>query len=239
VLIGGAVFPLFGAFYFWFPKWSGRLYKERLGRLSFWLLLIGFNLTFFPMHNLGLMGMPRRVYTYPGALGWTQYNQLASLGAIFIVASVASTIVNLLTSLRTGDAAGPSPWGGETLEWSLPSPPPHYNYLHIPTVAGLNAVWDAEADQPYVTGMRFDRRQVLVTKTLDGEPDHVEELPGNSPWPFWLAVTIAVALWGAIFFAWWFLIGLALSGAVLIMWFLPKKEDLREEILREGGEVPA
>jgi cytochrome c oxidase subunit I+III len=239
VLIGGAIFPLFGALHFWFPKWTGRMFSERLGRLSFGLMLIGFNLTFFPMHNLGFMGMPRRVYTYPGGLGWTPLNQLASIGAVFIAVAVAVVIINLLTSLRRGVEAGPNPWGADTLDWSVPSPPPSYNYLHLPTVNGLNALWDAEEDQPQVTGMRYDKRQVLVTKTLDAEPDHLEELPGDSPWPFWLAVSLAIALWGAIFFAWWFLVGLALSGIVLVLWFLPKKEEIIEEKIVEAREVPA
>jgi cytochrome c oxidase subunit 1 len=237
VLIGGALFPLFGAFYFWFPKWTGRMYSEAMGQTSFWLLLIGFNLTFFPMHILGLYGMPRRVYTYLPGLGWGNLNQLASIGAVFIALSVLTMIINFLVSRVSGRVAGPNPWNADTLEWSLSSPPPLYNYLHVPTVSGVNAVWDAAPDQPYVTGMRFDRREILVTKVLDAEPDHTEMLPEHSLWPFILACTTCLGLWGAIFFAWWFTIGAVLSGIALIGWFWPSDRELRDHIVRESGEL--
>src|SRR5437764_9288637 len=197
VLIGGAVFPLFGAFYFWFPKWTGRMYNEALGKLSFWLMLIGFNLTFFPMHILGLEGMPRRVYTYGAGMHWASMSGLASLGALFIVLSVLTTIINFAVSRRGGVAAGMNPWNADSLEWSIASPPPVYNFLHIPVVSGPNAVWDAAPDQPYVTGMRFDKRELLVPRTLDAEPDHREEIPGHSRAPFFLAVTTSFGLIGS------------------------------------------
>jgi cytochrome c oxidase subunit 1 len=116
VLIGGAVFPLFGAFYYWFPKVTGRLLDERAGRWKFWLFFIGFNLTFFPMHQLGLIGMPRRVYTYPGGLGWDELNLLASIGAALIAGSVALFLANAIWSRRSGQIAGDDPWHAGTLE---------------------------------------------------------------------------------------------------------------------------
>ena len=237
VLIGGALFPLFGAFHFWFPKWTGRMYSEVMGQISFWLLLIGFNATFFPMHILGLYGMPRRVYTYQPGLHWGGLNQLASAGAVFMALSVLTMIINFLVGRKAGAEAGANPWNADTLEWSLPSPPPLYNYLHVPTVSGLNAIWDAAPDQPYVTGMRFDRREILVTRVLDAEPDHTEQLPAHSLWPFLLASTMCVGLWGAIFFAWWFTIGAVLSGIALIGWFWPSDDELKDHILREKGEL--
>ena len=225
VLIGGAVFPLFGAFHFWFPKWTGRMYGEGLGQLSFWLLLVGFNVTFFPMHILGLHGMPRRVYTYGAETGWGRLNALASMGAVLIALSILTMLINFVMHRRRGAAAGPNPWNADTLEWSVPSPPPVYNFLHLPTVAGPNAVWDAAPDQPYVTGMRFDKREVLVTKTLDAEPDHKHELPGHSLAPFLLAVTSTVGLIGSIFYGWWFTVGMIVSAAVLVYWFWPKRGE--------------
>src|SRR5947209_2852988 len=131
VLIGGAVFPLFGAFYFWFPKWTGRMYHEAMGKLSFWLLLIGFNLTFFPMHILGVEGMPRRVYTYGAGMHWASMNGLASFGALFIALSVLTTIINFAMSRRGGVLVGANPWNADSLEWAVASPPPAYNFLHI------------------------------------------------------------------------------------------------------------
>jgi cytochrome c oxidase subunit I+III len=136
VLIGGAVFPLFGAFYYWFPKITGRLLDERAGRWNFWLFFIGFNLTFFPMHQLGLIGMPRRVYTYPGGLGWDELNLLASIGAALIAASVALFVANAIWSRRYGQIAGADPWHAGTLEWATTSPPPAWNFEHIPVVSG-------------------------------------------------------------------------------------------------------
>jgi cytochrome c oxidase subunit 1 len=235
VLIGGAVFPLFGALHFWFPKWTGRMFSERMGQVSFWLMMVGFNLVFFPMHILGLQGMPRRVYTYLPGTGWGPLNQLQSFGAIFIVLAVLTMLANFFVSARSGAEAGANPWDADTLEWSIASPPPCYNYLHVPTVSGPNANWDAAPDQPYVTGMRFDKREVLVTRTLDAEPSHVEELPEHSPWPFVLALTSLLGLWGAIFFAWWFSIGMVISGIALIAWFWPKEKDLHEHVVRERG----
>src|SRR2546421_206546 len=122
VLIGGAVFPLFGGFYYWFPKMTGRMLSERLGKWNFWLFFIGFNLTFFPMHNLGLHGMPRRVYTYPAGMGWNGANLLASIGAAMIAASVLAFIGNIAWSLRRGALACENPWGAGTLEWATSSP---------------------------------------------------------------------------------------------------------------------
>jgi cytochrome c oxidase subunit 1 len=108
VLIGGAVFPLFGAFYYWFPKITGRMMSERLGKWNFWLFLIGFNVTFFPMHLLGLHGMPRRVYTYPTEMGWGTMNAIASLGALTIALSVLLFVVNVWRSLRTARRPAPT-----------------------------------------------------------------------------------------------------------------------------------
>ncbi len=233
VLIGGAVFPLFGALHFWFPKWTGRMYSEALGTLSFWLLLIGFNVTFFPMHLLGLYGMPRRVYTYDAGTGWGSLNALASMGAALIALSILTMLINFATHRQHGPLAGPNPWHADTLDWAVASPPPPYNFLHIPVVSGLSAVWDAAPDQPYVTGIRFDKREVLVTKTLDAEPDHKHELPGHSLAPFLLAVTTTIGLIGSIFFGWWFTVGMVSSGVVLIYWFWPRSEDVREQLLVE------
>jgi cytochrome c oxidase subunit I+III len=239
VLIGGAVFPLFGAFHFWFPKWTGRMYSEGLGQLSFWLLLVGFNVTFFPMHLLGLYGMPRRVYTYGAQTGWGPLNALASMGAVPIALSVLVMLINFAVHRRRGAPAGPNPWNADTLEWSVSSPPPVYNFVHLPTVAGVNAVWDAAPDQPYVTGMRFDKRELLVTKTLDAEPDHRHEIPGHSLAPFLLAFTSTVGLAGSIFYAWWFTIGMVLSGVVLVYWYWPNREEVREHLARDRGIIVA
>src|SRR3954471_13411929 len=151
VLIGGAVFPLIGGVYYWFPKVTGRLLDERTGRGSFWLLLVGFNVTFFPLHQLGLHGMPRRVYTYLPESGWGSLNLLASMGALVIATALLITLVNIARSLRHGKIAGADPWGADSLEWTTVSPPPPYNFAEPPVVATRAPAWEP-ADETRVVG---------------------------------------------------------------------------------------
>jgi cytochrome c oxidase subunit 1 len=230
VLIGGAVFPLFGAFYHWFPKITGRLLSERLGKWNFWLFFIGMNVTFFPMHTLGLEGMPRRVYTYLAETGWGRLNLMASLGAVLIVASVALFIVNVLWSRRRGIIAGPNPWDAESLEWATASPPPSYGFLHIPIVRGRSPLWVAGTEMPVVTGLRTDRREVLVTTLLDAEPDNRHHSPGPTIWPFMLAITVGIGFIGAIFNPWGIPAGIVLGFLAYIGWAWPRNAGERERI---------
>ena|SRR6266540_4892201 len=141
VLFGGLVFGLFGGFYYWFPKLYGRFLDERLGKLNFWTMVIGFNLTFFPMHLVGLYGMPRRTYRYDSGLGWETLNQIETVGAFIIALSVLIFIVNVVISRRSGAPSGSDPWDGRTLEWSIPSPPPEYNFAEIPEVEARDDFW--------------------------------------------------------------------------------------------------
>jgi len=142
VLFGGAVFGVFAGLHYWFPKMSGRLLSNGLGILQFWLLFIGFNVTFMPLHFLGLIGMPRRVYTYLPNLGWDAPNLISSLGVPFIVLSVLIFLYNVAASLRSGRKAGDDPWDGYTLEWTTTSPPQAYNFVSIPTVRGRRPLYD-------------------------------------------------------------------------------------------------
>ena len=142
VLFGGTVFGIFAGFYYWFPKMSGKLMNERLGQIQFWLMLIGINLTFFSMHILGLLGMPRRVYTYPDNLGWNEINLLQTVGAFMLGLAIMVFFWNLITSLRSGLPAGDDPWDAYTLEWDTSSPPVHYNFLTIPTVRSRRPFYD-------------------------------------------------------------------------------------------------
>ena len=145
-------------------------------------------------------------------------------------------MINFAVSRRSGALAGANPWNADSLEWSVASPPPPYNFVHIPVVSGLNAIWEGESDQPYVTGLALDKREVLVTKTLDADPDHVEELPEPSWAPLALTITTTIGLAGSIFQGWWFSIGAVLSGIVLIFWFWPKKyRQLRTENASEAS----
>ena len=141
VLFGGSVFGIFSAFYYWLPKMTGWLMDERLGKIHFWIMLIGFNLTFFPQHILGLLGMPRRYYTYAAGQGWEIWNLMSTVGAYLIALSVLVFIINFFLSARRARVAGPNPWEAATLEWSTSSPPPDYNFAKIPTVTRMNPLW--------------------------------------------------------------------------------------------------
>src|SRR5436190_8334203 len=124
IIFGAAVFPIFGGMYYWFPKVTGRMYFERPGQISFWIIFLGTNLLFFPMHIVGLFGMPRRQYTYPDGLGWAAYNLAETIGAYFTAAGIALLFGNLVWSRFRGEPCGPDPWRGATLEWATASPPP-------------------------------------------------------------------------------------------------------------------
>ncbi|MBA3431836.1 MAG: cbb3-type cytochrome c oxidase subunit I, partial [Actinobacteria bacterium] len=142
VLFGGSVFAIFAAFYYWIPKMSGRLMNERLGKLHFWLMLIGFNLTFFPMHQLGIDGMNRRIADYSASTGWQTLNLLSTAGTAILALSITVFLINFFTSMRKGDIAGDDPWSGNTLEWATTSPPPPHNFTHIPPVKSERPVYD-------------------------------------------------------------------------------------------------
>jgi cytochrome c oxidase subunit 1 len=143
VLFGGSVFGMFGAFYYWLPKMTGWKLSERLGVVHFWIMLAGFNLAFFPMHIVGLLGMPRRIYTYAGGQGWDTLNLLSTIGAFLIALSVLVFMINFVVSAAKRATAGDDPWRAATLEWATTSPPPEYNFARVPTVKGRNPLWAA------------------------------------------------------------------------------------------------
>src|SRR5215212_1623948 len=235
VLIGGSVFPLFGAFYYWFPKWTGRMLSERAGHWNFLLMFIGFNLVFFPMHQLGLNGMPRRVYTYLPDTGWGTLNLIASIGAFVLAAGVLVFMVNAIWALRAGLVAGDNPWGAESLEWAVSSPPPHYNFHNIPVVQGRYPIWQATADAPVVRGLSTSKRETLVTSVLDAQPELRFDIPGPSIWPSLVALATGVTFIVGIFTPWAFAVGAILAGITLTCWFFgdPNYEN---KGARETGE---
>jgi cytochrome c oxidase subunit 1 len=141
VLFGGSIFGLLGATYYWFPKMSGKMMDEKLGKINFWTTFIGFNATFFPMHFLGLAGMPRRYYTYGEGSGWGFWNLIVSCGAFFLGASILLFVYNLGRSIVKGEPAGPNPWDAATAEWMIPSPPPAYNFAVTPLIHHRDPIW--------------------------------------------------------------------------------------------------
>jgi cytochrome c oxidase subunit 1 len=143
VLFGGTIFGVFAGIYFWFPKMTGFKLRDGLGKWHFWLMLIGFNLTFFPMHVLGLRGMPRRIALYPADRGWDTLNLISSIGSYVIAISIAIFVVNLWVSIRKRHEVGDDPWEANTLEWATTSPPPPHNFDSLPRIRSERPVYDA------------------------------------------------------------------------------------------------
>jgi cytochrome c oxidase subunit 1 len=204
VLFGGAIFALFAGIYYWLPKFTGRLFNEKLGQLHFWLMLLGFNLTFQPMMVAGLMGMPRRVYTYPSGFGLEIWNLLATIGAFVIALSILVFIINAIYSLvmRRGEVAGADPWDGRTLEWSIPSPPPPYNFAEIPHVRARDPYWH----EKYVEDQE-GRPVPVVAGGANGEEHHEAEghgghgihMPSPSYFPLIAALGFPIIGYGFIY----------------------------------------
>jgi cytochrome c oxidase subunit 1 len=177
VLFGGSVLALFGGAYYWFPKMFGRMLGDGLGKVHFWLTFVGMNLTFFPMHFLGLNGMPRRVYTYTEGLGFELWNRIETIGSLVLGASFLVFIYNIIKSWRT--AAPADPWDGATLEWSIPSPPQEFNFPALPTVYSRDPLWE----------QRRTHGEAPEAKRMSGEGIH---LPNPSFWPIVTALGLAV-----------------------------------------------
>ena len=176
VLFGGSIMGLMGGIYYWFPKVTGRLLSEKLGQWHFWLMFIGMNVTFGPMHLVGIDGMPRRIYTYDESMGWEFLNQLETVGAFIIAFSVVIFLVNFFKSVRSGEVAGDDPWDGRTLEWAIPSPPPEYNFARIPVVHSNEPFWDQKHPE-----LKHD-----VPVIAGGASEEAEEsihMPNPSYWP--------------------------------------------------------
>jgi len=230
VMVGGLLFPLFGALFYWLPKMTGRMLHEGAGKWSFWTVFVGFNLAFFPMHILGILGQPRRTYTYAPGLGWALPNLLETIGGFLLAAGILLIFANWWWSLRHGDPAPANPWGGDSLEWATSSPPPEYNFASIPTVRSLTPVWDqpeladGAAQPPELGGRPLTGGHVtLSTSLLDARPLAVVPMPHASPWPLVAALGLLVFFYGALFAAWFLAAaGVAVFGAGMVGWFWPR-----------------
>ena len=226
VLIGGMVFPLFAALYHWLPLASGRMASPRLARLGFWLSFIGFHGTFLVMHWTGLLGMPRRVWTYDAGLGWDGPNLVSSIFGFVMAFGIAATLLDLALHWRFGRKAPPNPWHADTLEWAVGQPPASYNFASLPPVASRHPLWQQPQLARAIAAGRFElpraahgRRETLGSDPVSGRPREVIHLPGNSAWPLVAGLLLAgvcVALLARAY-------GLALlaalaTGAVLLRW---------------------
>jgi cytochrome c oxidase subunit I+III len=225
VIFGAAVFPILGGMYFWFPKVTGRMYHEGVGKLSFWLTFTGTFVTFFPMHIVGILGMPRRNYTYPPGLGWSLLNFIESIGAYLLAVGLVMIVVNLAVSLFKGPAAGNDPFHGDTLEWSTTSPPPPYNYPVIPTVSSAYPMWDE--DDRERDNRRLDRGEGLLelghetpaTSAEDAILDEILSMPSHSIWPPVSALALAGVFAMLTLHHYWIAAGFLVAGGLsLIGW---------------------
>jgi cytochrome c oxidase subunit I+III len=225
VIFGAAVFPILGGMYFWFPKVSGRLYHEGVGKLSFWLTFLGTFFTFFPMHIVGLLGMPRRNYTYPPGMGWTALNFIETIGAYVLGVGLLLIVVNLAVSLRRGEQAPNDPFEGDTLEWSTTSPPPPYNYPVIPTVTSAYPMWDK--DDRELDNKRLERGEGVLerghetpaTSAEDAIWDEILTMPSHSIWPPVTALTMAGVFAMLLLSHYFIALGFTVAGLlVLVGW---------------------
>jgi cytochrome c oxidase subunit I+III len=240
VLIGGVAFPIFAGVYYWFPKYTGKLLDERLGRWNFWLLFAGVNVTFFPMHIVGLLGMPRRVYTYEAGLGWEPYNLVSSIGVLIIIAGIAVFIWNVIRSFRRGEPAGANPWGGDTLEWAVPSPPAEHGWTILPIVRSRHPLWDQ--DELYRGEERLERfvhglarwplrwRAAVVVGTADGRPQEVFRVADPSIWPLVTGLGLVCVFAAELTkLRWGIALGALIMTAAVIAWNWPQPPPMTVE----------
>jgi len=199
VLVGGMLFPLLAGFYYWLPHLSGRMPTEQLGRWGFWLTFIGFNTTFLLMHVTGLLGMPRRVYTYQADLGWDWLNLLSSIGGFIMAAGVAMIILDIVLHFRFGRVAASNPWQADTLEWAMRMPPPSYNFASLPTVTTRHPLWaypalldSIAAGEHALVEITHGRRETFGSDAITGRVREIIHLPGNSWLPLQAALALAV-----------------------------------------------
>jgi len=217
VLFGGLMLGVFSGFYYWWPKMFGRMLDERLGKINFWTLLIGFNLTFFPMHIVGLLGMPRRTYRYDDGMGWDALNMIETVGGFVVALGTLVFLVNMIVTARKPRNAPADPWDGRSLEWSVPSPTPEYNFADIPRIEARDDWWhrkyteDSEGRLVKLpTGGAVDEADLDVHQV---EEEHHIHLPSPSFYPFVVALGLPVLGYAAVFLNVW----LVIPGLLLVL----------------------
>jgi cytochrome c oxidase subunit 1/cytochrome c oxidase subunit I+III len=226
VLAGGTLFGVMAGIYYWAPKMFGFMMSERLGKTSFWIMFVGFNVAFFPMHISGLLGMPRRVYTYSEASGFASMNMVSTIGAYVLAIGLLVTLVNFVRGRMVGVPAGNNPWGAATLEWLAASPPEHYNFAHIPVVRSREPLWD----NGYTAGPAFENgRFTPRTSPLDGELEEPVEMPHDSVWSIVMPLTLLLAFAALLLRSYtWATIGVVTSLLCMARWMWPSTEMVLE-----------
>ena len=223
VLFGGLIFAIFGGLFYWWPKAFGYMLSDAMGKVTFWMMLVGFNLTFFPMHIVGLQGMPRRTYTYPAGFGWETLNQIETIGAFVIALSVLIFLVNVVTSHVKHTPAPADPWDARTLEWSIPSPAPAYNFLEVPEVHAFDDWWHkkyTEDDAGRLVRLPSGGADAGEHAAAhDGDAGHHIHLPSPSYWPMVFALGLPILGWGFVFKNWWLVgVGALIAAFGLTAW---------------------
>ena len=219
VFAGSSLFAVMAAIYYWYPKMYGRMLNEALGKVSFWTMSIGFNLAFFPMHIVGFLGMPRRIYTFQPGLGFDATNRIETIGAFLFTLGLVISLWNVVQARFAGEIAPSNPWGANTLEWLTTSPPEDYNFAHIPVIASRDPLWDGG----YTAGPAYDERRLTPrTSVLDASLEEVIEMPGDDIW----AVLLSLALLAIPIGLLWRWFGVAIGGLMVALlmaarWFWP------------------
>lgn len=227
VLVGANVFPVMAGFYYWLPKMTGKLMNETAGKWSFWLMFLGFNLGFFPMHLSGLAGMPRRIFTYDAEMGWDFLNYLTSIGAFVFALGVLVSAVNFFVSARRGVPAGNNPWKADSLEWLSTSPPPSYGSERVPVVRSRHPLWDAfDEEEDLRDERRFDHaRDTLSTSAMDALPVAIARMPEDTVTPL-IAALVLTGLFSALLVK-AVIVAVSLTGLlglVAAVWLWPERE---------------
>ncbi len=229
VLVGANVFPVFAGLYYWMPKMSGRMMNETLGKWNFWFMFIGMMLAFFTMHITGILGMPRRVFTYSADSGWTLLNLITSGGAFIFALGVLLGLLNVIYSWRRGEIAGDNPWGADTLEWSTSSPPPEFNFVRIPTVASRHPLWDEHdhTADPENIRLLLEGKQSLATSSVEAADGQTVRFPSESVLPLCLSLVIFALCLSLIWQLGWAAALLTLLGFILTAWWMwPADKEL-------------
>ncbi|MFI5227526.1 MAG: cytochrome c oxidase subunit I [Gemmatimonadales bacterium] len=226
VLAGGTLFGVMAAIYYWYPKMYGRMLSESIGKISFWLMFVGFNVGFFPMHISGLLGMPRRVYTYSASSGLGALNMLSTVGVYLFAVGLLVSFWNVVRSARTGAEAGRNPWGAASLEWMTESPPEHFNFKHIPVVESREPLWDGGVHD----GPAYDERRLTPrTSSLDAALETPIELPNDNLWPVAMSLVLLIAFIAVLARSWiWAVVGAAATLLMLARWMWPRPNFVLE-----------